>query len=108
MTSQLDEAIKEIRRAFELDPLSLPISSNIGLLLYLARQYDQAIDQLTRTLEMDQNFVYPHWERALVYEQKRMYEEAIAGFEKAIALSGRGTLPTSMLGHAYAVSGRKD
>ena len=104
---QLDEAIKELRRAFELDPLSLPISSNIGLLLYLARQYDQAIDQLTKTMEMDQNFVYSHWERALVYEQKGMYEEAIAGFEKAITLSGRGTLPVALLGHAYAVSGRR-
>ncbi len=67
----------------------------------------QAIDQLTKTMEMDQNFVYSHWERALVYEQKAMYEEAIAGFEKAIALSGRGTLPSSLLGHAYAVSGRR-
>jgi serine/threonine-protein kinase len=105
---QVDEGIKEIRRAFELDPLSLPISSNIGLLLYLARKYDQAIDQLTRTLELDQDFVYSHWQRALVYEQKGMYEEAIAGFEKAISLSGRGTLPVALLGHAYAISGRRD
>ena len=105
---QADEAVKEIRKASELDPLSLPISANVGLLLSVAGRHDEAIEQLTKTLELDPNFVYSHWQLAVVYERKGMYDEAIEEFEKAIALSGRGTLPTSLLGHAYAVSGRRD
>ena len=79
----------------------------MGLLLYLARRHDEAIDQFQKTLEMDQNFVYSHFQLALAYEQKQMYDEAIAEFQKAISLSGRSTLPIALLGHAYAVSGRK-
>jgi serine/threonine protein kinase/Tol biopolymer transport system component/Tfp pilus assembly protein PilF len=103
----LDQAIAEARQALKLDPLSLPVSANVGLLLYLARRYDEAIDQLQQTLELDQNFCYSHWQLALAYEQKHMYDEAIAGFQRAISLSGRSELPIALLGHAYAVSGRK-
>jgi serine/threonine protein kinase/Tol biopolymer transport system component/Tfp pilus assembly protein PilF len=103
----LDQAIAEARQALKLDPLSLPVSANVGLLLYLARRYDEAIDQLQQTLELDQNFVYSHWQLALAYEQKQMYDEAIARFQRAISLSGRSELPIALLGHAYAVSGRK-
>jgi serine/threonine protein kinase/Tfp pilus assembly protein PilF len=103
----LDQAIAEVRQALELDPLSLPISADVGLLLYLARRHVGAIDQFVKTLEMDQNFVYSHWGLALAYEQKQMYNEAIAEFQKAISLSGRSTLPLAQLGHAYTVSGLK-
>jgi len=102
---RLDEAIAEVRRAHELDPLSLTISTNLGLLLYLERRSDQAINQFQKTLQLDQDFVYARWELALAYEQKEMFTEAIAEFQKAIKLSGRSALTTALLGHAYAVSG---
>jgi eukaryotic-like serine/threonine-protein kinase len=104
----LDEAIAEVKRAHELDPLSLTISSNLGLLLYLARRYDQAIEQYQHTLEMERHFAYTHWQLALAYEQKALYEEAIAELQKAIALSGRSLQPLAQLGHAYAVAGKRD
>ncbi|MGH9967020.1 MAG: TPR end-of-group domain-containing protein [Pyrinomonadaceae bacterium] len=103
----VEEAIAEVRQALKLDPLSLPVSANVGFLLYLARRHDEAIDQFQKTLEMDQNFVYSHWELALAYEQKQMYDEAIAEFQKAISLSGRSALSLALLGHTYAVSGLK-
>jgi serine/threonine protein kinase/tetratricopeptide (TPR) repeat protein len=105
-TGRLDEAIREVRRAHELDPLSQPISANLGLTLYLARQSHQAIKQFQKTLEMDQNFVYAHWQLGLAYEQQEMVPEAIAEFRKAITLSGGSALTTALLGHAYAVSGK--
>jgi tetratricopeptide (TPR) repeat protein len=37
-----------------------------------------------------------------------MFEESIAEFQKAIALSGGTALPIALLGHAYAMSGKKD
>ena len=51
-----EEAMAESRRAQELDPLSLTINQTVGGVFYAKRQYDQAIEQLRRTLEMDQNF----------------------------------------------------
>ena len=104
---RLDEAFAEIKRAHELEPLSLSINTDFGFLPYLMRRYDQAIDAYRKALELDQNFVYTHWKLGLAYEQKAMYEEAIAEFQKAIALSGGSAQAVVLLGHAYAVSGRQ-
>jgi len=104
---RLDEAIAELRRALELDPLSLPIGSNIGFLLYLARRYDDALGHFRRHLEMDRSFVYTHWQMSLAYEACGRYDEAIAGFQKAISLSGTSTLPRTLLARSYALAGRK-
>jgi DNA-binding SARP family transcriptional activator len=104
---RLDEAFAEIKRAHELEPLSLSINTDYGFLPYLMRQYDRAIDEYRKALELDQNFVYTHWKLGLAYEQKAMYEEAIAEFQKAVALSGGSPQAVVLLGHAYAVSGRR-
>lgn len=104
---RLDEAIAEINQALELEPLSLPVGSNIGFLLYLARRYDDAIEHFRRNLEMDRSFVYSHWQMALTYEQCGRYDEAIAAFKKAIALSGTSALPRALLARTYALAGRR-
>jgi len=104
---RLDEAIAELRHALELDPLSLPIGSNIGFLLYLARRYEDALAHFRRHLEMDRTFVYTHWQMSLAYEACGKYNEAIAGFQKAISLSGTSTLPRTLLARTYALAGRK-
>ncbi|HEY8224380.1 MAG TPA: protein kinase [Pyrinomonadaceae bacterium] len=105
---RLDEAIAEVKKGHELDPLSLPIASNIAFLMYLAGRYDEAIDRFRRNLEMDRNFVYSHWQMALAYEQCGRYDEAIGAFQKAIALSGTSTLPRALLARTYALCGRKN
>ncbi|MCI0415929.1 protein kinase [bacterium] len=101
----MDDAIREIMRAHELDPLSLIINSDVGFLLYFSRQYDRAIVEHKKLQEMDPNFPYLHWKLGLVYEQKQMYEQAISEFEKAVAPYGRSLLPVAFLGHAHAAAG---
>src|SRR5262249_38062511 len=44
-----EEGIQEVRRALELDPLSLALNWSLGLTLYHARQYEHAAEQLRRT-----------------------------------------------------------
>jgi tetratricopeptide (TPR) repeat protein len=51
-----EESLARIKRALELDPVSLSINSSLGWRLYFARQYDQAIEHLQKTLEMDPNY----------------------------------------------------
>ncbi len=107
MVGRPDEAIIQVARALELDPLSLPINADYGELLYFARQYDQAIEQFEKTLEMDPHFYPAHIDLGRVYEQKEMYEEAISEFQRAMELSG-STDALAALGHAYAVSGANE
>jgi len=103
-----EEAIAEMRRAQELEPLSLIINTNLGWAFYYARQYDQAIEQYQRTLEMDANFANARLRLGEAYEQKGMYEEAITEYQKAVTLSRWNQRMVGSLGHAYAVSQKKD
>jgi TolB-like protein/DNA-binding winged helix-turn-helix (wHTH) protein/Flp pilus assembly protein TadD len=103
---RLGEAADELRRAQELDPLSLAISTDIGWQLYLGRHYDDALRQLRKTLDLDDRFALAHLWAGRTYEQKRMYAEAIDEFRKtANALPG-SAVALAQLGHAYAVAGR--
>jgi tetratricopeptide (TPR) repeat protein len=101
-----EEAIAEIRRAQELDPLSLVIDANVGRLLYYTRQYDRAIEELQNTLRLAPNYFWAHVFLGMAFEQKGMYAEAIAEFQKVAALSGGE--PNVPLAHTYAASGRTD
>lgn len=99
------EALREIRRAHEIDPLSLPINRDVGLIYYRARQYDLAIEQYLKTIELDPSFWSAHQHLGWAYEQKEMYEEAIAELNQATAIAGDRTSIRAQLGHVYAVSG---
>jgi eukaryotic-like serine/threonine-protein kinase len=108
-TGRFREASAEEKRAQELEPLSLIMNFEVALGLYQARNYDQAIDQFQKTLELDPNFPPPHTYLPAAYEQKGMFEEAIAGFQRGIPVTegADNTLTMAGLAHAYAVSGRK-
>jgi serine/threonine-protein kinase len=106
---QFDEAERQIKEARRLEPLSLIINSNVGRVLYLARKYDEASVALNRAIELDPNFPSPHEHLAAIYVQQGKYDKAIVELRRRIELSGsRPSQQLGMLGHAYAVSGRKD
>jgi DNA-binding winged helix-turn-helix (wHTH) protein len=75
---RMDEAIAEIERAHESDPLSLIINTDEGQLLYFARDYNGAIERFRKTLDMDSHFVMAHCHLAEAYEQKGMAQEMLA------------------------------
>jgi serine/threonine-protein kinase len=102
-----DEALKEMQRAQELDPLSLPKITAVGEVLYMARRYDEAIAAYQKTFEMDPNSGFAHWALGRAYVEKGLYGEAIAAFQKAIPLSGDSPDEWASLACAYAQSGRK-
>src|SRR5713226_3053721 len=103
---RVDEALKEILRAQELDPLSLIINDNVGEVYGWARQYDKAIEQLRKTLEMDPNFARTHLDLGVTYEYRGMFDEAIAEFQKARELGGENWPELRVpLQHAYETSG---
>jgi len=82
-----DRGLTELKKARDLDPLSLIINTNLGLNFYWARQYDRAIEQLERALELEPNFFRAHLHLGMCYERKRMHQEAIAEFDKARSIS---------------------
>jgi tetratricopeptide (TPR) repeat protein len=103
-----DEALAEIEKARELDPLSLAINIGAGHVLYLSRQYDQAIEEYQRAVELDPSFIATHVWFGRPYLEKGRFAEAIAELETAVRLSGQSTLALAMLGHGLASVGRTD
>ena len=101
---RFDESLEEIKRAQQLDPLSLPISSNLGRVLCFSRRYDQAIEQLKATVDLDQNFWGAHYKLAEVYQASGRYQEAITEYEKSFELDGDQALAEA-LRQGYADAG---
>lgn len=77
---RFEEALRESERARQLDPLSLIIASDNGVILLYSRQYDRAIAQFHSVLDMD-----PKFSRAQMiwhaYVEKGMFAEALAALE---------------------------
>jgi TolB-like protein/DNA-binding winged helix-turn-helix (wHTH) protein/Flp pilus assembly protein TadD len=107
LLGRLDEAIAEMKKAQNLDPLSLIINADLAELLVLAHHYDESIAQSRKTIEMDPNFALAHNQLAQAYLQKHMYDEAATELKKAVELSGDSPTCIANLARAYVASGRR-
>jgi TolB-like protein/DNA-binding winged helix-turn-helix (wHTH) protein len=105
---QNDEAISEMKKAEDLDPLSLIISAELAEEFLIAHRYDEAIKQSRKTMALDPFFAVAHFELGQAFVQKHMYNEGIAELQKAIELSAGSTTFRSNLAYAYAESGKKN
>ncbi len=105
---RFEEAIAEMNRALEFDPFSLIINTNLGWIFYYAHRYDDALEQCRKVLDLDSNFASAHLRMVQAYEQKGMFDDAIAETEKLIPLR-REDQPEDIraLRKAYRTSGAK-
>jgi tetratricopeptide (TPR) repeat protein len=85
---RFDEAIAEIKRAQELNPLHVLYMMDEGWFYYFQQQYDLAIKQGQKALEMYPNFFQGQWLLGSSYSLKGMHEEAIKVFQKKVDLLG--------------------
>jgi TolB-like protein/DNA-binding winged helix-turn-helix (wHTH) protein/Flp pilus assembly protein TadD len=108
MVGRNTEAMLELKKAENLDPLSLIIKTDIADALCVAHRYDEAVEQSEKALKMDPNFAVGHYERGQALAQKHMNDEAITEFQRAIELGGPSGAFQANLGYTYAVSGRKE
>jgi TolB-like protein/Tfp pilus assembly protein PilF len=106
ITGKPDEALAEINRAIELDPLSLIINTDKGRILYYARRNDEAIRQLQETLKMNADFGTAHNILGWCYAAKGMYDQAVAEIQRArdLGVGQGGTF--GRIAYAYARGGK--
>src|ERR1700757_1834835 len=102
------EAIAEVKKAENLDPLSLIIGADLAEELLVARRYDEAIKQSRKTLYLDPFFANGHYVLGQALAQNHIYSEAIKELQIAVQLSPESTAFTANLAYAYAVSGMTD
>jgi DNA-binding winged helix-turn-helix (wHTH) protein/TolB-like protein/tetratricopeptide (TPR) repeat protein len=100
-TQRHEKAIAGIKRARELDPLSLRINALEGQILFFAGKYDESLDRLNKTIDLEPNFWLSHLFISRVYSEKGMHREAVAAAEKAGELSGNSQ---SIAARGYALA----
>jgi eukaryotic-like serine/threonine-protein kinase len=106
---RVSEAIAEISKAEELDPLSPIILTNFGTVLYWARQYDRALEQYHKVLSLSPDFWTAYWMLGSVYEQTGNYREAAEEMRTAMKFfPGSSALLAASLARVHALSGSPD
>jgi TolB-like protein/DNA-binding winged helix-turn-helix (wHTH) protein/Flp pilus assembly protein TadD len=108
LLGRYDLAIAEMKKAENLDPLSLIINADLAEMLGLAHSYDESIRQSRKTIEMDSNFALAHNQLAQAYFGKHKYDDAVAELQEAVKLSAGSPQCVANLARAYAVSGRRE
>lgn len=86
---RLEEGLAHIRKAYQLDPLSLIINQDIGYNLELAGRTDAALRQYERTLQLDPDFPATTLIYACTLILEERLDEARTLFERWAVLSGR-------------------
>ena len=104
-TGRLEDALREARRAQELDPLSPVFNAFFGATLLFSRRYDEAIEECRKTIDLYPEFGVGHWYLGRAYLQRGMSREAVAELREAVRLSGGSPLMQGTLAFAQAKAG---
>ena len=101
------EAVDRVEHGWELDPLNSVINASVGMIRYLAHNYDGALVALRRGLEIDPTHYVSYLRVGLVCLQKNLPNEAIDAMRQAVTHSGGSTEALAGLAQAHAVTGDK-
>ncbi|MGE5109685.1 MAG: protein kinase domain-containing protein [Acidobacteriaceae bacterium] len=104
---KLDDALRELETARELDPLSTSPINLLAVCYFFRRDYDKALEQWHKSLEISPNSAIAHWNLFHVYMAKSMPREAIAELEQRLNLEGR-TDDARRISESYQHSGWRD
>jgi tetratricopeptide (TPR) repeat protein len=102
------EAIAEIELAEQLDPLTLIIKENAGVIFLNARQYERAIGKLRRLIELEPNSPFVHVALAQAYVLKGMCDNGVSEAQRAVQLAPGTVFPEATLAWAFAKCGRRE
>lgn len=102
------KAIEKMEQAVVLDPLSLPLMSQLADAYSFAGRFDDAIAQYDKVIELDPTFRRGYEGKGMCYLAMGDYENAIENFEKYQKLIGHPLKGLSSLGHAYAAAGHAE
>jgi tetratricopeptide (TPR) repeat protein len=105
MPQGLEEAVQELERALELDPLSTAAHGYLAVMLLLSRQYERARDQARLLLELDPASYWGYVVLEGVDREQLFFAAAIESQRKAVELSGGSAAMLGWLGLVLGQSG---
>jgi TolB-like protein/Tfp pilus assembly protein PilF len=106
-TGRFKESVTQIRLAHEMDPMSVVVSMEMAWNSFIAREYDQAIEQALRVTHFEPEYPSAQYILGLAFEQKGRFEEARASLELSLAGSPGHAAGPASLGHLFATTGHR-
>lgn len=103
---QFDRANAEVKRALDLDPLSVVYNVDAGTVYWITGRYQEAVAQFRKAIEMDPRNYTAHWGLGQALERVGDLAGAIAEYEKSTQLDD-DPLPLGLLGAAKAKAGNR-
>jgi adenylate cyclase len=100
--------VRHLRHAQDLDPLSLVVSMELAWNLFIAREYDQAMEQALRVTHLDREFPSAQYILGLACEQKGRFAETRAALERSLSGSHGHPSGVASLGHLFGVTGQRE
>jgi TolB-like protein/lipoprotein NlpI len=98
---RMDDAFQEIKRAEQLDPLSLVIINNVAEIHIDRGDLNAASKECQRLNELDPNFWAAHQTHGIVLVKQGRYDEALAEAQKSVQLANRSNASLALLGYVY-------
>ncbi len=102
-----DEGLATLKHAAQLDPVSPSVQTSLAWGHYLLRQYDQAVDQCKRVLELYPDFVPAHQLLGIVYGQMGSDQRSMAELTEAETLERDGAITPVLLDYELARTGER-
>ncbi len=106
LRERLDEALKEMHKAYELDPVSSSVNTGLARIYDFRNELDKAKIQIEKTIALDSNYAEAHFTEGMIYYKTKEYEKSVSALQKAIELSGRRPVMLGMLGVVYTKLGK--
>jgi len=100
-----DEAIREVDRACELDPLCLIALLAAAWMRYAVGDYEHAIERCRQIIDVDPGRVAAHRQIAAALLQCGLRDEAIAALETSLTMAPDDTVALAWLAHARSIAG---
>ena len=102
------EAIAQCRTAVDLDPMDPFVNRLLALVMIFGRDYEAALEQLRKTLEIAPSYFPARWDEANAYHMLGRYDEALQASEKAQSLAPQDPVTLAYLGFHQAAAGREE
>ena len=103
-----EQAVAELKRGLEYDPLSVYMETHLGIILCFAGEWLKASEHCLKALELDPNFLVARSTLGVSYYFQSRVQQAIRELELAVEASGRDPWPLAYLATVYAASGAHD
>ena len=105
---RIAEAVEETQQALSLDPLSILFRVHLGFLFYLQRQYEHAIAQFRKVIEMSPQYYLAHAMMGNVHAVSGQVGVALACFGRARLADANTKFVDSLEAMTLAFAGQRE